>query len=266
MVVQVLHPRAENPCAARNPAELLLMGANPSRSAKKRTNPSPSAVYDSLTVEEKLALGRLGIGKRQIQTRGDLEKARAMVDDARRLRNRLPNPAVELSEAGAEAAMDLAGDFHERINEQYFVAAEPHVPAGDYAELGDFIGLGVKPTSGGQVLEISFERNAIKLVSDSAGRQLYIVGDGQEISEEDLGRFGADQAEPTLLGEGRTIAYRTAKWHAEVPDTYRGKCQVYEHEFGEEGGRRPSVLYSRRMRRLMIDGGDYTVEGVGIRN
>jgi hypothetical protein len=69
-----------------------------------------------------------------------------------------------------------------------------------------------------------------------------------------------------VLGQGRAITYIKEKWHPQAPDSIRGKKVVWEHPFGDEGGRKPEVFYSRRMQRLLIRGGDYTVEGVGIKN
>ena len=103
------------------------------------------------------------------------------------------------------------------------------------------------------------------LIADAAGRQLYIIGD-QAMSEEEVAVFTEAAGDEVLLGEARAISYRATKWHPQVEDAYRGKNLPYEHRFGEEGGRKPEVFYSRRMRRLLIRGGDYTVEGVGIKN
>lgn len=274
MVVQVLHPTQENPCTVRNPAELVLLGGNPiggaaaSRAAARgvsrvlrMANP-----YDALSRDERLAFGRLGLGKKQLRTESDIAKAREEVAEVRRLRNRLPNPSG-VDSAESQEARELAGEFKHAASEEYFVANEPHVPAGNYARLGKFIGIAVKPdiSQSAQVKEISFPGTDVLLISDASGRQLYIIGE-QDLSDDEISVFTQASGSEVLLGEGRGISYRATKWHPQVDDAYRGKNLSYEHHFGEEGGRKPEVFYSRSMRRLLIRGGDYTVEGVGIKN
>ena len=277
MVVQVLHPAQENPCPVRNPAELVLLGGNPIGAAAAHGAAHIGRVskvlrlanpYDALSREEKLAFGRLGLGKKQLRTEGDIAKARAQVEEVRRLRNRLPNPGLGgVESAESQDARELAGEFKHAPAEEYFVANEPHVPAGNYARLGEFLGIAVKPdrSPAARVEEILFPESEVLLIADARGRQLYIVGD-QRMSEEEIAVFTDARADEVLLGEARAISYRATKWHPQVEDAYRGKNLPYEHPFGEEGGRKPEVFYSRRMRRLLIRGGDYTVEGVGIKN
>lgn len=251
IVVQVLHPSGENPCP--NPAELVLMGGNPI-----------AGPYDRLSRSEKLAFGRLGLGKKQLRTESDIAKARAMHSQAERLRNRLPNPG---SSSSAAEARELASEFKHAPSDEYQVFDEPHVAPGNYARLGKFIGIAVKPevSQSVAVQELSFPGSEVILIADAVGRQLYIIGE-QQMSEEEIAVFTQAVGDEVLLGEGRGISYRATKWHPQVADAYRGKNLTYEHHFGEEGGRKPEVFYSRSMRRLLIRGGDYTVEGVGIKN
>ena len=251
-----------------NPSELLLMGANPMPPAREK-NP-----YDHLTRKEKLAFGRLGLGKRQLQTAGDIEKARRQVAENERLRNRLPNPSATLpsvDSAEAEKARHLYDEFTERPrpSEHYTVRNEPHMPAGDYTDLGKLIGLGVKPQPTGQtafVQEISFPGKNIRVVSDSDGRHLYLVGAGQEIEEDDLRLFGADSNTRAKVGTLRYIAYQATKWHQQLAESVRGASREYQHEFGDEGGFPPDLFYDRAMKRCLIHGGTYHVEGAGIVN
>jgi hypothetical protein len=252
--VEVLHPRNENPCTVNNPAELVLMGANPM-----------AGVYDALSTNEKLAFGRLGLGKRQIQTKADLAKARRMVNEATRLRNRLPNPGPASLSEDAEGARELAAEFKDHPSETYSVFDEPHIAAGDYARLGKFFGIAVKPEIGGVVQEISFASYEVLVIADPSGHPIHIIGP-QELEESEIALFSTSTADPCLLGEGRGISYQAAKWHPEVSAGLRGKVKIYEHHFGAEGGRKPEVWYSRRMSRLVLRGGDYFVERRGIRN
>lgn len=276
--VEVLHPRNENPHGClKNPSELLLMGANPlpgkratrERAASIRAARLANPLYDKLSVDEKLAFGRLGLGKAQLQSRSDIRRARAMVKNAQRLRNRLPNPGVgtlpSLDAPQAEHARELREAFTESESDRYVVTSEPHVPAGDYADLGKLIALGVKP-HGAPLQEISFPGKDIRVISNSSGRQIYLVGDGQELSGEDIAIFTDGDANIPELGPCVSIVYEAAKWHSVVPDSARGKKRHWEHAFGEDGGYPPRLFYDRAKQRLLLEGGSYHVEGAGIVN
>jgi hypothetical protein len=254
VVVEILHPRVENHC--KNPAELVLIGGNPMK---------PATAYDSLSRSEKLAFGRLGLGKKHLQTKSDIDRARVQVNQVNRLRNRLPNPlAGVVVTAGAR---ELAAEFKHAPSEKYSVMNEPHVPAGDYARLGEFVAISIKPDRGGQVQEIAFAVSGLVLISNAAGRQLYIVGGKQMLTIQEVELFTVvTRDNPVLLGEARSIVYRATKWHPQLADSYRGKSLTYEHKFGEDGGRKPDVYYAWESERLLIRGGDYTVENVGIKN
>jgi hypothetical protein len=263
VVVAVLHPKNENPntCTTRqkNPAELILMGANPI----KRSSP-----YDALSRDERLAFGRLGLGKAQLQSESDIRKARKQVADNQRLRNRLPNPGAGTGEIGEEAdrAQDLYERFHETESSHYTVLSEPHMQSGDYTDLGEFLDVKVKPANGGPVQVISFEGSSVRLVSDASGRQLYLAGNGQDLDDASLSVFNGSSEDRLHLGKARFIAYQAVKWHPEVPDGARGKDKPYEHRFGEDRGTEPDVWYSRSLKRLLIGRASYRVEGAGIVN
>lgn len=268
----------------KNPAELVLMGANPLRGAKpkrgesaldyhkrllamtRQKNPSHHP-YDSLSREEKLAFGRLGLGKAKLATEHAIEQARKKVQELGRFRNRLPNP----SSAAAESAREMYESFHDAPSEFFTVMNEPHMPAGDYADLGKLIALRVKPVLNGPVQEITFPGKSIRVVSEDR-RQIWFVGNGQDISDEELQIFTQDLAEPgrrVHLGECRSIVYEAAKWHQAVPDTVRGTKVEWEHAFGEDGGSPPNIwleTFPGGKQRIELSGGTYHVEGVGIVN
>lgn len=264
VVVAVLHPRNENPhqCETRqkNPAELILMGANPIK------NSSP---YDQLSRTERLAFGRMGLGKAQLQSASDIERARERVRANERFRNRLPNPgsgAAAPAPGEGARAQQLYQQFHESESTHYTVRDEPHIPSGDYTDLGEFLDIKVKPADGGPVQIISFENGDVRLICDASGRQLYLAGSGQDLDDASISIFTDDGADRVLLGKARMIAYRAVKWHREVPDGARGKDQPYEHRFGEDHGTEPDVWYLRSAQRLIIGRASYHVEGAGIVN
>jgi len=137
---------------------------------------------------------------------------------------------------------------------------EPHMPAGDYAQLGKLLSLYVKPRKGGQVQEI--RATGVTVVSDETARQIYFVGGDQDVSA-GLGVFGAIERGAGLyeLGEARRIDYKQRKEHVPHPES-----DSWRHEFGEETGVRPVVLYDRNAGRLLLEGGEYEIREEGIVN
>jgi hypothetical protein len=255
--------------SAKNPTELLLMGANPlPRSAHRRL------AYDALSRNEKLAFGRLGLGKRQLQSEADIEKARRQVKETQRLRNRLPNPglgaAPGLDSPSAEHARELFQDFTEHASEKYIeISGEPHIPAGNYTGLGTLVSLRIKPMPNGEVAAVQEflpAGKSIFVICDPAGRQIYFANDGQELSEPEIHIFTDSAANLVELGECRGIVYKAAKWHQAVPASVRGEKIEWDHTFGEDGGYPPKLFFDREKRRLLLEGGSYHVEGRGIVN
>lgn len=139
---------------------------------------------------------------------------------------------------------------------------EPHMPAGDYAQLGELLVLYVKPRAGGQVREIQFSEPRPLLVSDETARQLYFVGGHQDLSDQ-LSTFGAiDRGDGLFeLGEARRIDYKQRKEHVKEPD-----YDEWKHHLGEETGELPTVLFDSRHKRILFEGGAYEVRREGIVN
>lgn len=62
-----------------------------------------------------------------------------------------------------------------------------------------------------------------------------------------------------------TVGVKLGKLDAVVYSTHKnGERATWEHEFGEEGGRRPDLVMDVDNKRLHIVGGDYNVEPRGI--
>jgi len=59
----------------------------------------------------------------------------------------------------------------------------------------------------------------------------------------------------TKLGELVSVTYETSKG---------GERAQWEHEFGEEGGKRPDLVVDPRTKKLHIVGGTYDVQSAGI--
>jgi hypothetical protein len=166
-------------------------------------------------------------------------------------RNWQPNPSAEA----------LRERFTGAPVERVRVMDEPHMAAGNYAMLGKLLSLYVKPRKGGQVQEIRAVGGTM-IVADESARQIYFVGGDQDISS-GLEIFGPLDRGAGLfeLGEARRIDYRQRKEHVDHPEH-----DSWRHEFGEENGNRPTVLYDSKAKRLLLEDGDYRIEEAGIIN
>jgi len=174
-----------------------------------------------------------------------------------RTRERLPH---SWKPRGNPSAAALREAFTGTDADSFTVHREDHMPAGDYAQLGKLLALYVKPHGGGQVQMI--KPHNVLLVSDESARQLWFVGGDQDVSSA-LEVFGARQRGPGLfeLGEARRIDYRQRKEHVPHPDQ-----DSWRHEFGEESGVHPVVLFDVSHKRLLLEGGEYVVRAEGIVN
>lgn len=137
---------------------------------------------------------------------------------------------------------------------------EPHMPRGNYALLGKLLALYVKPLTGGQVIEI--HGKGVKVVADESAQQIYFVGGDQDMDPH-LEKFGAQDIGGGRyeLGEATRIDYKQRKEHVADPD-----LDEWRHQFGEENGIRPRVLYAPAHKRLLLEGGDYRITERGIEN
>jgi hypothetical protein len=222
--------------ARRNPAELLIMGANPRRRDLQK------------------------------EARDRAERIRAA-----RLHT---NPRVEVVAAPNPPTEEIVEEFTGREVEFMDVYNEPHMPRGRYAKLGPLVALYIKPAKGGQVQRIGASEavghdfpkawggRPPLVVCDSSARQIYFVDGTQDISDS-LAAFGAiDKGNGIVeLGQGRRIDYQCRKEHVAEPDE-----DLWKHEHGEENGALPTVLFDTLSKRILYEGGDYRIEGPWIRN
>jgi len=164
---------------------------------------------------------------------------------------------------------DAAGireDFTGMPVEHEIVRQEPHMPAGNYAQLGKLLTLAVKPRAGGQVLDI---RSNALIVSDERAQAeegklgpIWFVGGDQDITAA-LPQFGAIESRGQIfeLGEAREIHYEQRKEHVPHPEQ-----DHWRHRFGEETNVRPTVLFDLTHKRLLLEGGAYRIRREGIVN
>jgi len=174
-----------------------------------------------------------------------------------RTRSRLPH-----NWRGNPSAAAIREEFTGAPAEHFTVQDEPHMPAGDYAQLGELLALYFKPVSGGQVQQVNFAKDRPIVVSAESARQIYFVGGVQDITGA-LEAVGACERSSGLyeLGEARRIDYKQRKEHVGHPD-----ADEWRHNFGEESGVRPTLLFDARSKRLLLEGGEYVIRAEGIIN
>lgn len=254
-----------------NPMDLVVMGANPHR-RRRRNQELPPEIEQRVedldeirrqAFEDAAVLGAFGEG-------GGMGAYGA--PNTRRSN-------VRLHRINPEAA-ELREQFVGEESMNSFPADEPHMPKGEYAQLGKLVGITFKPEEGAQVEGVGWYEGADKvslheaakalrklldapvLVSDASGSQLYLVGGNQDLSGM-LDFVPNPRRNPEglwELGEAQTIVYRERKAMNNF-DTIN-----YEHKFGEENGEKPMLLYDEEKQRIIIDGGDYKVRPEGIVN
>jgi hypothetical protein len=267
--------------ARGNPSELLVLGANPTQEITLppnstitiRTNPVPRENLYLGFGPSSPSRGELAQSKREFKRRvrartgeigSEFKRLRRSVRRSFPHKKKLENLFHELygQNPGAEA---LRETFTGMPAEFVSVHNEPHMQAGDYAQLGELLALYVTPVSGGQVQQIRFSQSATRplVVSDETARQIYFVGGDQGIDANGLTVFGARERGAGLfeLGEARRIDYKQRKEHVPQPN-----IDEWKHEFGEESGVRPTVLYDVRAQRLLLEGGEYRIRAEGIIN
>jgi len=246
----------------KNPAELVLMGANPLR-----------VVNSHFSDDEKMALGRLGISWKAIQTSGDVRKARKALSDAAKIRKRFRNPlgtSLPIAEQ-REKALEIYSGFHAAPPEERIVMEdEPHVPAGVYPGLGLLVSISFKPTSAAQdQYEKNYisEKENVHVIGTLERDQIYFADGDQQIPAHVLRYFGWNGSDGMLhLGAAREIRYLAKKYHPEVPESARGEIVEWFHKLGEVSGEKPELWYDVTLKRIFLRHGAYEIKDEGIVN
>jgi hypothetical protein len=236
-LIEILHPSKENPSACL-----------PRAASSGRMNPG---------VEELLIFGNPG--SRSQRASGGNPQRGAKAPRA--------NPQPQ--------ARALYEEFHQMPAKEILEYDETQAMPKYSAVLGDLVAIGFDDrTEAGEQLDsdrlasdwqkcthISFAGGDVKLAADPDGGQLLCVGGDQELSESALREMGARQSGGRYaLGPAYFIVYNARK--AMNGGSFDGYC----HKFAENGGRRPSIYYDARQRRMLIRGGSYSVKPEGIVN
>jgi hypothetical protein len=241
----------------RNPAELLLMGVNAHRRGKKNGGQRYAVQWHTGNISHAML------------SQAEAEKLLAQFHGAGKIIRVNPMPLGGIESRSAVEAREIRSGFVAKPSSRYIVMDEPHMPAGDYAQLGKLYSLAVKPTPSGEtseVQEIGFEGQGILVVSDVSRRQIYFVGAPHAMRSGILNVFNASASDVVDLGECREIIYEAKKYHPEVGNAAAGKVVEWRHQFGEESGVVPHLLYDTKKNRFLLRGGEYVVEDAGIVN
>ena len=180
---------------------------------------------------------------------------------------RLPNPAelviMSANPSNLEGASRMYEEFHGEPGKHVDEIHEPTPRPVTLSELGELLELRVKRPVGWKWGMLDFQGKGVRLASNVEGSQLFLVDGDQVISRGQLTQLGVDNKKQLIdLGEATLIAYRARKMQVD------GIASNYEHNFGEETGVRPRLMYDRRgpEPRIYFVGGQYHVEAAGIVN
>ena len=165
------------------------------------------------------------------------------------LRSRRPNQGAEASQEAVKLFQVFHGKEAEQIIEKQRSAAMRH----EYVCLGNLDYIDVRNAEG-KLERIDFEGDGVKLASSSEGTQFYLIGGNQNLNGA-LSKLVDDTTKDVFdLGEAVEIQYTARKAHTNFEPT------SWYHEFGEENGDRPRLLYDKLKREVFFAGGSYYID------
>ena len=179
-------------------------------------------------------------------------------------------------------ARKIAEGFHGRESRGKIEIAQRQKYYSKLAILGELEELGILCADGIKVLPIRFKANkAIGISTEdnpdtiwvcAANKQQIQFVDGDqvltfnahvcrelELDDEEL------EKQYVNVGPVYSIVYFADKHHLEGPK-YQEEGTSYQHKFGEEGGRLPSLFYDTLNEQILLVGGSYTITDEGIKN
>lgn len=189
-----------------------------------------------------------------------------MEDFVSRWRN-VKGVGIERNPSQLGEAEEVFEDFHGFPPSGHQDFAERELYRDELAQLGSLEELEVLlPDSDKKAVPISFNHHT-KLCVSPDRKQLYFVGGDQSLPIDELvdcGMITEEEAQKDLVtvGECFSITYDAKKVHLVGPK----KSVPYIHQFGEEGGSLPVLIYDTLNKACRLAGGSYTVEDVGIKN
>jgi len=249
-VIEILHPRGENPTCKLNPLELVILG-NP-LSPKSAREQLEAARREWERAKESLAEARTRSARRRAAE--DVEfwgNKMAFLSSAK------ANPAGELDQA-----VKLYQEFHGKDPKGVIEAQRSAAMRLDYTCLGKLLALGLyaegvkipSPDHWDEYPHLRFDEE-VKLASNAGGAQLYAIGGNQDVSEV-LAKLPDVDATKDLadLGELAFVVYEARK----APSF---EVVEWMHTFDEP---RPRLGFDQVKHELFFVGGRYEVNAPGI--
>jgi hypothetical protein len=166
----------------------------------------------------------------------------------------LPRPELAL-----DRAEWIYEEFHGKPSEELIESEEEIRLRDTLAVLGRLVQIIVESADASRY-SITFGDDTMLCVSDD-GKQLYAVGGDQSLDLEALGVSGpAAEKDKVFVGSALQVTYRTRKQFDDFAEV------DYVHDFGEDGGTLPLLVYDRLNQTVEFAGGDYEIKREGIVN
>lgn len=159
-----------------------------------------------------------------------------------------------------EEADRIYESFHGRPSEEEIFAEEEIQIRENLSVLGRLVQIVCESISNSQPYRINFGEDVMLCVS-SDGKQLYIVGGDQSLNLNEM-EFSPEQQQKdkVFIGSAQQVTYRTRKHFDNFAEI------DYVHDFGEDGGTLPALIYDRLNQVIEFAGGDYEIKPEGIVN
>lgn len=168
-----------------------------------------------------------------------------------------PRRAPKRKRNSAESAKAMYERFHGRPSTNVTTHRVAKYQISDAAHLGALIDLVVLLPDN---QEVTLTPKGVNLASSGNGSQAHFLGGDQKLNLVKLGLAGTLPKEHVVIGPILKIAYRTEKKFDKF------KPLVYEHEFGDDGGELPTLLYDVKSQLMYVAGGSYQNLKPGIVN
>lgn len=171
--------------------------------------------------------------------------------------------------SGRELAERLAEEFHGRKARGEFEVTETETYDEFAGVLGYLARLGILDPAGTHQIPISFEydpetpRDNILLVATDEHNMEFVGGDQYFDWQDVEGASTSELKNLVFVGPVYQIDYWADKHHLTGPKQQQDGM-IYYHIFGETGGELPWLIFDTRNTKLILVGGDYTIEPEGI--
>lgn len=167
-------------------------------------------------------------------------------------------------------AKEMSEKFHGRPSTNLSEAYETETYDENLAGLGELVEFEILQPDGKSVIPISWQDSPKRPIvcCDGNGENIELVGGDQGLDLDELDIPSVEMEtnkREIVIGSIFSISYFADKHHLVGPKI-QAKGTEYIHEFGEDGGELPTLVYDRRDKKMKVVGGSYKVEAEGIKN